>query len=403
MTGIWVVSGASSAVGSVRGLKKPHTVADVAGSAPPPSSLESRAVQTVNEYLQLLVETGGSDLHLKAGGPAYVRIDGDLKPVTKLPPLSLNDTQRMASEMMDARSKATFLEDNEADFAYAISGIGRFRVNVFKQRGSTGAVCRRVLPGSQTFDALGMPAAVRKLAEEHRGLILVTGPTGSGKTTTTAAMISHINATRRCHIVTLEDPIEVMHRDDNAIIDQREVGVDTDDFATGLKSVSRQDPDVIFIGEMRDIETVTAALQAAETGHLVISTLHTTDARETINRVVDMYPKEQQNQARLSLANSMKGIVCQRLVPRATGQGRVAVVEVLVMTTRIYEFVMDPAQLPMIEEAIAEGGYYGMQTFDQHLLQLYVDGEVSLRDALAAATNPHDFRVALRGAGLVAS
>jgi twitching motility protein PilT len=358
---------------------------------------------SVDEYLQLLVETGGSDLHLKAGGPAYIRVDGDLKPVSKLPPVSGGDTEAMAHHMMDERLRNHFVEHNEVDFAYSVAGVGRFRVNAFKQRGSVGVVCRRVLPGSQSFGSLGLPPAVRKLSEEHRGLVLVTGPTGSGKTTTTAAMISHVNATRRCHIVTLEDPIEVMHRDDNAIIDQREVGVDTTDFATGLKAVSRQDPDVIFIGEMRDLETVTAALQAAETGHFVISTLHTTDARETINRIVDMYPKEQQNQARLSLANSLKGIVCQRLVPKATGQGRVAVVEVMVMTTRIYEFVMDPAQLPMIEDAIAEGGYYGMQTFDQHLLELYSDGEVTLRDALSAATNPHDFRVALRGAGLAAS
>jgi twitching motility protein PilT len=362
--------------------------------------VEARGVQTVNEYLQLLVEAGGSDLHLKAGGPAYLRVDGDLKPISTLPPLSPSDTDRMARDMMDSRTLAGFEDRNEADFAYAIPGLGRFRVNAFRQRGSVGVVCRRVLPGSQTFASLGMPPSVRKLAEEHRGLVLVTGPTGSGKTTTTAAMISHVNATRRCHIVTLEDPIEVMHRDDNAIIDQREIGVDTADFATGLKAVSRQDPDVIFIGEMRDLETVSAALQAAETGHLVISTLHTTDARETINRVVDLYPKEQQAQARLSLANSLKGIVCQRLVPRAIGEGRVAVVEVMVMTTRIYEFVMDPDQLPHIEDAIAEGSYYGMQTFDQHLMQLYGQGDISLRDALAAATNPHDFRVALRGAGL---
>ena len=354
----------------------------------------------VNEYLQVLVESGGSDLHLKAGGPAYVRIDGDLKPITSLPPISEGDTAQLAQSMMDTRLKEVFERDKEVDFAFSIAGVGRFRVNAFLQRGSVGIVCRRVLPGTQSFEALGLPASVRKLAEEHRGLVLVTGPTGSGKTTSTAAMISHVNATRRCHIVTLEDPIEVLHRDDHAIIDQREVGVDTKDFASGLKAVSRQDPDVIFIGEMRDLETVEAALQAAETGHLVISTLHTTDARETINRVVDMYPKESQGQARISLANSLKGIVCQRLAPRATGHGRVAVVEVLVMTTRTYEFIVDPAQLPMISEAIAEGGYYGMQTFDQHLLALYQSGEVTLRDALATATNPHDFRVSLRSAGL---
>ncbi len=357
-------------------------------------------MDSVDRYLQLLVESGGSDLHLKAGGPAYVRVDGDLKPVTHLPPLSPSDTESFAYAMMDTRAVARFEESREADFAYSLAGVGRFRVNAFRQRGTVGVVCRRVLPSSQTFEELGLPPSVRTLAEEHRGLVLVTGPTGSGKTTTTAAMLNHINRTRRCHIVTIEDPIEVMHRDDNAIIDQREIGVDTDDFATALKAVSRQDPDVIFIGEMRDLETVSAALQAAETGHMVISTLHTTDARETINRVVDLYPKEQQAQARLSLANSLKGIVCQRLAPRSTGDGRVAVVEVMVMTTRFYEFLTDPAQLVHIEDAIAEGSYYGMQTFDQHLLQLYADGIVSLRDALSTATNPHDFRVALRSAGL---
>jgi twitching motility protein PilT len=357
-------------------------------------------VVTVNDYLQFVVEKGGSDLHLKAGGPAYVRIDGDLKPVQHLPPLAPQDTEKYAFSMMDERTTQEFMERSEADFAYSLAGVGRFRVNTFRQRGSVGIVLRRVLPGTPDFEALGLPASVRKLADEHRGLILVTGPTGSGKTTTTAAMIGHINRGRRCHIVTIEDPIEVMHRDDAAIIDQREVGVDTHDFTTALRGVARQDPDVIFIGEMRDLETVTAALQAAETGHLVISTLHTTDAKETINRVIDMFPKEQQNQARLSLANSLKGIVCQRLVPRATGEGRVAVVEVLVMTTRIYEFIVDPQQTNMVEDAIADGEYYGMQTFDQHLLRLYRDGDISLRDALTAATNPHDFRVALRAAGL---
>jgi twitching motility protein PilT len=361
---------------------------------------ERTAVTTVNEYLQFVVDKGGSDLHLKAGGPAYVRIDGDLKPIQALPPLSPADTEKFAFSMMDDRTTREFMERNEADFAYAVPGAGRFRVNAFRQRGSVGAVLRRVLPGTPDFESLGLPPAVRKLSEEHRGLVLVTGPTGSGKTTTTAAMIGHINRNRRCHVVTIEDPIEVMHRDELSIVDQREVGVDTQSFATALKGVARQDPDVIFIGEMRDLETVTAALQAAETGHLVISTLHTTDARETVNRIVDMYPAEQQNQARLSLANSLKGIVCQRLAPRATGEGRVAVIECLVMTTRIYDFVVDPAQTEMIEEAIAEGQYYGMQTFDQHLLQLYKDDEVTLRDALATATNPHDFRVALRAAGL---
>ena len=355
---------------------------------------------TVNDYLQHCVERDGSDLHLKAGGPAYVRIDGELKPITQLPPLSPQDTEKFALSIMDDRTRERFMTVNEADFAYALPGSARFRVNAFRQRGSVGLVMRLILQGAPSFEELGLPPAVRKLAEEHRGLVLVTGPTGSGKTTTTAAMISHINKTRRCHIVTIEDPIEVMHRDDVAIIDQREVGVDTDNFSTALRAVARQDPDVIFIGEMRDMETVMAALQAAETGHFVLSTLHTTDAMETVNRIIDMFPNEQQHQARLSLANALKGVVSQRLVSSATGSGRVAVVETLVMTTRIYEFIVNRDLTEQIVDAIAEGGYYGMQTFDQHLLELFKNGDVSLKDAMNAATNPHDFKVSLRAAGL---
>jgi len=357
-------------------------------------------VVTVNDYLQHCVERDGSDLHLKAGGPAYVRIDGELKPVTQLPPLSPQDTEKFALSMMDDRTRERFVQLNEADFAYALPGTARFRVNAFRQRGSVGLVMRLILQGAPSFEELGLPAAVRKLAEEHRGLVLITGPTGSGKTTTTAAMISHINKTRRCHIVTIEDPIEVMHRDDVAIIDQREVGVDTDNFNTALRAVARQDPDVIFIGEMRDMETVMAALQAAETGHFVLSTLHTTDAMETVNRIIDMFPSEQQHQTRLSLANALKGVVSQRLVSSATGSGRVAVVETLVMTSRIFEFVLNPDLTEQIVDAIAEGSYYGMQTFDQHLLELFRNGDVSLKDAMNAATNPHDFKVSLRAAGL---
>ncbi len=354
----------------------------------------------VNDYLAVLVQKNGSDLHVKAGGPAFVRVDGELKPLSMLAPLSPADTERFALSMMDPRLRERFTETNEADFAYSLPGVGRFRVNVFRQRGSVGIVMRRVLSGSSSFEALGLPPAVRKLSEEQRGLVLVTGPTGSGKTTTTAAMIGHINRTRRCHIVTVEDPVEVLHRDETAIIDQREVGIDTGDFPTALKHVARQDPDVIFIGEMRDIETVMAALQAAETGHLVISTLHTTDARETVNRIVDFFPPHQQKQARISLANSLKGVVSQRLLPRAAGEGRIAAVEILVMTARIYDFIIDPDQTVLIEDALAEGHYYGMQTFDQHLLELYRSGEITLRDALNAATSPHDFRVAIRAAGL---
>lgn len=357
-------------------------------------------MEDLNDYLRFAVDHNASDLHLKAGGPAFIRVDGDLKPITSLPPLSPTDTEAFARSVMDERTAKQFLASGETDFALSRPGLGRFRVNAFRQRGSIGLVMRRILSQTPRFGELGLPPATRALAEERRGLVLVTGPTGSGKTTTTAAMLGHINANRRCHIVTIEDPIEVLHRDEMAIIDQREIGVDTGDFQTAMKAVSRQDPDVIFIGEMRDLETVTAALQAAETGHLVISTLHTTDALETVNRIVDMFPKEQQNQARMSLANTLKGIVCQRLAPRATGEGRLPVVEVLVMTSRIYDFMIDPAEQDQIPEAIAEGEYYGMQTFDQHLLKLYADDRVTLQDALATATNQHDLRVALRAAGL---
>ncbi|MGH3441427.1 MAG: type IV pilus twitching motility protein PilT [Nitriliruptorales bacterium] len=354
----------------------------------------------ITDYVAQLVEKNGSDIHLKAGGPAFVRIDGDLVPLAAMPPLSQEDTERFAFSIMDDRLAATFTETNEADFALSEPGVGRFRVNIFRQRGTVGIVMRRVLPGAPDFESLGLPPAVRKLAEEHRGLVLVTGPAGSGKTTTTAAMIGHVNRTRRCHIVTIEDPIEVLHLDDRAIVDQREVGVDTSGFATALRAVARQDPDVIFIGEMRDEETVQAALSSAETGHLVISTLHTTDARETVNRVIDFFPPHQQPQVRHVLSQVLKGVVSQRLVPHASGDGRAAAVEVLVMTSRIADFVADPDQTNLITDAIAEGEYYGMQSFDQHLLELFRKGEIALGDALAASTSPHDLRVAIRAAGL---
>ncbi|QBI20020.1 PilT/PilU family type 4a pilus ATPase [Egibacter rhizosphaerae] len=353
----------------------------------------------VHDYLRLLAEKDGSDLHVKAAGPAHIRIDGDLSEVGELPELSPQDTADFARQLLDEHTAARLERGEEIDLAYSMPGVGRFRVAVFTQRGSVGLVFRRVLQGAQDFDALGLPAAVRKLAEEQRGLVLVTGPTGSGKTTTSAAMISHINKNRRCHIVSVEDPIEILHRDERAIVDQREVGIDTRDFTTALRSVARMDPDVIFVGEMRDLETVRAALQAAETGHLVLSTLHTQSAAETINRVIDLFPPHQQQQTRLALANTLKGIVSQRLLPRVQG-GRIAAIEVLVMTTRLYDFVVDPDKSEMLEDAIAEGEYYGMQTFDQHLLALYRDGVVTLRDALGTATSPHDFRVAVRAAGL---
>ena len=352
-----------------------------------------------HDYLRHLVEVGGSDLHLKAGGPAYVRVDGELMAVDTLPPLTPSDTETFARQLMPVDRWDRFEAGAEADFAYALSDGTRFRAAAFSQLGKVGLVLRRVESGGPSFESLGLPASVRKLAEEHRGLVLVTGPTGSGKTTTTAAMIGYINATRRCHIVTIEDPVEILHADNLALVDQREIGSDTSSFATALRSAARQDPDVIFVGEMRDLETTGAALQAAATGHLVISTLHTTSAKDTVTRIIDLYPPDQQGQARLSLAGSLQGIVCQRLVPRAGG-GRVAALEVMVVTTRIQELLLDPARTGEIVDAIAEGDYYGMQTFDQHLLQLHREGRVTLKDAMENATSPHDFRIAARAAGV---
>ena len=353
---------------------------------------------SVHDFLLYTVEMKGSDLHVRPGGPPFVRINGHLHR-TDFPVLTAADCERAAMELMNDDQARQFKQKGEADFAYSEHGLGRFRINVFRQRGSVALACRRVLPGSPSFETLGLPPSVKLLSQEQRGLVLVTGPTSSGKTTTTAAMIDHINAHRSCHVLTIEDPIEILHPDRTAIVNQREIGQDTQDFAVALRAAMRQDPDVIFVGEIRDPETVKAALQAAETGHLVISTLHTTNATETVNRIVDLFPPHQQHQARMSLANSLKGIVCQRLLPQVGG-GRVAAIECLVMTTRLHEFIVDPEKTTQIEDAIVDGAYYGMQTFDAHLLALYRDGRITMRDAMAAATSPHDFRIAVRAAGV---
>ena len=330
----------------------------------------------------------------------HVRVDGHLVP-GPFPVASPADTERIAAEVLPPLRAQEFDASGEADFAYSVAGLGRFRVNVFRQRGSVGLVLRRVLPGTPSFEPLGLPSVVRRLAEEPRGLVLVTGPTGSGKTTTIAAMIDHINETRSVNIVTIEDPIEVLHADKKSIINQREIGSDTQDYSEALRRVLRQDPDVIFIGEMRDTETVWAALSAAETGHLVLSTLHTTNATETVNRIVDFFPPFQQKQVRLTLASSLKGVVSQRLLERADGKGRVPAVEVMVMTGRIFDRILETDDQETIEQVIAEGEYYGMQTFDQSLFNLFKNGLVTLRDALTTASHPHDFRIALQQEGLM--
>ncbi|MBW3588047.1 MAG: PilT/PilU family type 4a pilus ATPase [Actinobacteria bacterium] len=356
----------------------------------------------INELLKYMVEKRASDLHIKVGAPPIIRVDGVLY-TTDFEKLSPKDTERFAFEMMPDRNVEEFNETGESDFAYGVPGLGRFRCNVYRQRGSVGLAVRRVLPGSPSFESLGLPPSVSRLADEHRGLLLVTGITGSGKTTTTGAMIQHINSTRRVHIMTIEDPIEILHPDRMAVVNQREVGIDTKDFAQALKRAMRQDPDVIFIGEMRDQETVGAAIQAAETGHLVISTLHTINATETVNRIIDFFPPHQQKQVRISLAGSLKGIVSQRLIGRQDGQGRIPAVEVLVMNGRIYDMIVNEEQTHLIHDVILEGEFYGMQTFDQSLLSLFKNGLVSLEDALTASTNPHDFQIMLRQAGLVSA
>jgi twitching motility protein PilT len=354
---------------------------------------------TVHDFMRYVVDRKGSDLHMKAGGPPYVRVNGHLA-ATDFPAMTASDCERAALDIMNDDQAQTFKTRGQVDFAFSEPGLGRFRFNVFLQRGSVALAARRVLPGSPGFDSLGLPRVVRSLAEESRGLILVTGPTSSGKTTTTAAMINHINSNRRCHILTIEDPIEILHQDRSAIVNQREIGQDAPDFLQALRAAMRQDPDVIFVGEMRDPETVTAALQAAETGHLVISTLHTRDVTETVNRIIDFFEPSQQNQIRVSLAGSLRGVVSQRLVPSADARGLVPAVEVLVMNGRIRDLVINPEQTHMIRDIVAESGFYGMQTFDQALLELYRRKVVTLDDALHASSSPHDFQLALRQEGL---
>jgi twitching motility protein PilT len=352
-------------------------------------------------WLRWLVGGDGSDLHLKAGSPPLIRINGVLRRVER-PPLSADSLRELAALLIPERRRDRFESSGEVDFAYSVPGIGRFRTNVFRQRGEISMVFRRLGTGGPTFEEAGLPDTVRTLAEELRGLVLVTGPTGSGKTTTLAAMIEHINRTRPSHVVTIEDPIEILYRDRVASINQREVGEDTESFLSALRAALRQDPDVILIGEMRDTETVRTALQAAETGHLVLSTLHTLDATETVNRVVDFFPAAEQQQIRSTLAGALRGIVCQRLVP-TTSEGRIPCVELLVHTGRIAERIADPGLTAEIRDVMAEGEFYGMRTFEQSLLELVSARLVSVEDAMDATTHRHDFQLMLEQAQIVAA
>lgn len=386
-------------------LKAPAGKAEYAGvtssELDAPATTPAVAPLSVVPFLQALVDLSGSDLHCKVGSPPRIRIDGRLRRL-QTRDLEAEDTEFMVSEMLTPDRMHEFMTTNEADFAYSLPGVGRFRVNAFRARGTVGLVFRRVSVGAIPLERLGAPAVISALALEPRGLVLVTGPTGSGKTTTLAGMVQHINSHREAHIVTIEDPIEVMHTDDMSMINQREVRLDTADFATALRAAMRQDPDVVLVGEMRDAETVKAAITASETGHFVMSTLHTTDAAETVSRIIDFFPVHEQKQVRISLAGSLRGIICQRLVPRADGQGRCVVMEICVNTGRIAEAIVDPDKSHMIPDLVADGAFYGMQTFDQHLIALIRDGVVEVEDAMNASSRPHDLTVELRRLGLIA-
>jgi len=352
--------------------------------------------------LDRVAEWHGSDLHLKHGSPPLVRVHGDLVPLQDVRRLTPADTERALWQMLEDPSRvAEFENEHEVDFSYAHTGAGptRFRVNAFRQLGGITLVCRAIPEHIRSVEELSLPPVISELAREERGIVLVTGSTGSGKTTTLAAMVDQINSERPRHIVTIEDPIEFVHRDRRSVINQREVGSHTASFSRALRRVLRQDPDVILIGEMRDEETVRTALAAAETGHLVLSTLHTLDATESVNRIVDLFPTSAQHQARLMLASTLRGIVSQRLVRTADGRGRVVCCEVLRMTGRVREMIMRPDETSRLFEVIAEGGYYGMQTFDQALREHVARGRISMDDAVLAASHPHDFKLLVAANG----
>ncbi len=353
----------------------------------------------INELLTVVCEQGASDLHLKVGNHPIARIRGKLTPLTQFKRLVQEDTIAMAYAIMASdKQKAKFKENLDLDLAYSVPSLGRFRCNVFNQRGTVGLVLRVIPRKIYTIDDLMLPKVLKTICQEQRGLVLVTGTTGSGKSTTLAAMIDLINATRTEHILTIEDPIEYLHRDNLSIVNQREVEADCRTFATALRAALRQDPDVILVGEMRDLETIETALHAAETGHLVFSTLHTLDATETINRVISVFPPHHQKQIRLQLGAVLKGVISQRLVPRADGQGRVPAVEVMVATETVRGCIEDKDKTKLLKDVIAAGtSQYGMQTFDQSLYFLLRQGLITEEEALLRATNVGEFKLKLEG------
>jgi twitching motility protein PilT len=352
----------------------------------------------INDLLKIAIEMDASDVHIKVGNHPQFRVHGVLVPLTQLPKLGPSDTEEIAAQVMTEAQKKRLEEDFDLDLAYSLPGFGRFRGSIFRQRGSL-AIALRIIPFEvKSFQELLLPPVVEKVAAIERGLVLVTGSTGSGKTTTLASMIDFINRGRREHIITIEDPIEYLHRDQKSVICQREVGWDVKSFARGLRGALREDPDIILVGEMRDLETIETAILAAETGHLVLSTLHTVDAPETINRIVSVFAPHQQRQIRLQLASILQAVISQRLVPRKDGRGRVPAVEVLLATPYVRECIQEREKTFLIRDAIAAGySQYGMQTFDQSVFHLYDRGFISFEQGLRYSTSPDNFRLRVQG------
>src|SRR4051794_20792416 len=352
----------------------------------------------VNDLLKIAVESGASDLHIKVGSYPMMRVRGRLMPAVEDKKLDHEDVVAMGAAVMSTTQRQKFKESQEVDLAYSVPGLGRFRCNIFQQRGTVGLVLRVIPMQIRTIDELGLPPVLKTIAEEERGLVLVTGTTGSGKSTTLAALIDYINRTRSSHVMTVEDPIEFLHRDHRSMVNQREVSVDTRSFAHALRSALRQDPDVILVGEMRDFETIETGLLAAETGHLVFSTLHTLDATETINRIIAVFPPHQQKQIRLQLASVLKAVISQRLMPRADGNGRAPAVEVMTRTPVTRDANVGKEKTHLIHGAIAAGtSQYGMQTFDQSIFGLFEQGLVSYEEALRWASNVDEFKLKVQG------
>jgi twitching motility protein PilT len=352
----------------------------------------------IDDLLRAASQAGASDLHCKAGSQPFMRVSGELRPIAGTPRLTQEDTLDMAFSMMSNRQKQRFKEVSEADIAYGVSGLGRFRANIFQQRGTVGMVLRVIPDQVKSLAELGLPPVIERVADEQRGLILVTGTTGSGKSTTLAAMIDHINSTRGGHVITIEDPIEFLHRDKKSFVTQREIDVDTRSFAEALRGALRQDPDVILVGEMRDHETIETALTAAETGHLVLSTLHTLDATETVRRIVSSFPPHLQKSVRIQLAGILRAVISMRLVRAADGEGRVPAAEVMVSTGLIRDYIINEEKTSLIRDAIASGtSQYGMQTFDQSLFSLYQAGLIQMEEALRGASNADEFRLRVAG------